>query len=238
MFDTQMKFTGRQSSIMIAPLAMAAILCVLLGPLLAAAQLDVYRGFQFGMSLSDAAAQAGMKATDAISVHQRPALIQLLDFEPGLQHSSEVKDPVSRISLTFYNGELARIAVLYDRYKVDGMTSQDMIEALSAAYGTASRPVAEIAYHSYYAEVTPVLARWQDEQYSYNLIQSDDRSSFALILISKRLDALAQQAIVESARLDAVDAPAREAERARKQAEAVRAEQEKSRLENKANFRP
>jgi hypothetical protein len=237
-FDTHMKFTGRRSTLMIARLAMAAILSTLLVPLLPAAQLDVYRGFQFGMSLSEAAEQAGIKATDAISVHQRPALIQLLDFEPRLVHSSEAKDPVSQISLTFYNGELARIAVLYDRYKVDGMTPEDMIAALSAAFGTASRPVAEIAYHSYYAEVAPVLARWEDAQYSFNLIRVDDRSSFALILFSKRLDALAQQASVESARLDAVDAPAKEAERARKQAEDVRAEQEKSRLENKANFRP
>jgi hypothetical protein len=237
-FDAQMKFTGHRSTMMAARLAMAAIISALFVPMLSAAQLDVYRGFRFGMSLSEAAAHAGMKDTDAISVHQRPASIQLLDFEPSLFHSTEAKDPVSQISLTFYNGELARIAVLYDRYKVDGMTPEDMIEALSATYGTASRPVAKISYHSYYSDVAPVLARWEDGQYSYNLIQSDDRSSFALVLFSKRLDALAQQAIVESARLDAVEAPAKEAERARKQAEDVRAEQEKSRLENKASFRP
>ena len=212
------------------------ILCS--APLFAAVPLDVYRDFQFGMSLPQAADLAGMKPTDAMSVHQRPALIQLLDIEPSLFHSSEAKDPVSQISLTFYNGELARIAVLYDRYKVDGMTSEDMIGALSAVYGTASSPAAKIAYHSYYAEVAPVLARWEDGRYSYNLIKSDDRSSFALILFSKRLDALAQQAIAESVRLDAADAPAKEAERARKHAEDVRLEQEKSRLENKANFRP
>lgn len=238
MFDAQMNSAGRPSSMTIARLAILAILCTSLAPLLPAAQLDEYRGFQFGMSVSAAAEQAGMKTADAISVHQRPALIQSLDFEPSLFRHSEAKDPVSQISLTFYNGELSRIAVLYDRYKVDGMTPADMIEALSAVYGTASRPVAEIPYHSYYAEVAPVLARWEDGQYSYNLIKSDDLSSFALILFSKRLDALVQQAGVESARLDALDAPAKEAERARKQADDVRVEQEKSRLQNKANFRP
>jgi len=216
------------------------LLCAtLLTPLLSAAQLDIYRGFQFGMSLSGAADHAGMKTTDAITVHQRPSLIQLLDFHPTLFHDAEAKDdPVSQISLTFYNGELARIAVLYDRYKVDGMTPEDMIEALSAAYGTSSGPAEEIAYHSYHAEVAPVLARWEDPQYSYNLIRLEDRSSFALVLFSKRLDALMQPAIVEGARLDAADAPRRAAERDRKQAEDARAAQEKSRMANKAGFRP
>lgn len=216
------------------------LLCsALCAPLFSAVPLDVYRGFQFGMSVSGAAEHAGMRTTDAISIHQRPALIQLLDFHPSLFHGPEAKgDPVSQISLTFYNGELARIAVLYDRYKVDGMTADDMIEALSAVYGTASRPDAQIPYHSYFAETAPVLARWEDAQCSYNLIRLDDRSSFALVLYSKRLDALMQPAIVEGARLDAADAPQKEAERDRKLAEDARGAQEKSRLANKASFRP
>lgn len=237
MFDAQRLFTGRQCTIAVAWLGMSAVLFT--APLLSAAPLDAYRGFRFGMSVSQGADQAGMKATDVTSVYQRPALIQLLDFRPDLFHSSGAKqDPVSQISLTFYNGELARIAVLYDRYKVDGMTPEDMIEALSATYGTAARPAAEIAYHSFSAETAPVLARWEDPQYSYNLIRLEDRATFALILFSKRLDALAQPAIVEGARLDALDAPAKEEQRLRKVAEDARVAQEKSRLANKASFRP
>lgn len=236
MFHAQMTCTLRQRAATVAWLAMSAVLST--APLLSAVPLDAYRGFRFGMSVSQAAEQAGMKATDAVSVYQRPALIQLLDFRPAPFHSSEPTDPVSQISLTFYNGELARIAVLYDRYKVDGMTPEDMIEALSAAYGTASRPVAEIAYRSLSAEAAPVLARWEDSQYSYNLIRLEDRSTFALVLFSKRLDALAQPAIVEGARLDAVDAPAKEEQRVRKVADDARVAQERSRLANKASFRP
>ena len=159
-------------------------------------------------------------ATDATTVHQQPALIQSLDFQPNLFHASVGKnDPVSEITLTFYDGELARMAVVYDRYKVDGMTADDMIQALSAAYGSATKPKAEIAYHSYYAEAAPVVARWEDSEYSYNLIRSDDRSSFAMILYSKRLDALAATAIVEAVRLEALAAPQKEADRAKKQAD-------------------
>jgi hypothetical protein len=191
------------------------------------------------MSISQAAQQAGMKATDATTLHQQPALIQVLDFQPNLfQASSAKEDPVSEIALTFHNGELARMAVVYDRYKVDGMTEDDMIKALSASYGTAAKPTAEIAYHSYYAESAPVLARWEDSQNSYNLIRSGDRSSFAMVLYSKRLDALVQPAIVEAVRLEALAAPEREAERAKKQAGDNQALEEKSRLSNIASFRP
>jgi hypothetical protein len=217
-----------------------SFLCTVLGmSLLAAADFSSYRGFRFGMSVSSATQQAGMKPMEAKSVHQRPALIQELDFQPNLFHSSAAtQDPVSEVSLSFYNGELFRIAALYDRYKVEGMTPEDMIQAISATYGSAAKPTAEIAYHSYYAEVAPVLARWEDSEYSYNLIRADDRSSYALVLYSKRLDSLAQPAILEAVRLDALDAPQREAERAKKQEDDNRAEHEKARLLNKASFRP
>ncbi len=220
-------------------LSLSFLCAVLAAPMVRAADLSTYRGFRFGMSTLQATDQAGMKATDATTVHQQPALIQVLDFQPNLFHASTGKgDPVSEITLTFYEGQLARMAVLYDRYKVDGMSADDMIQALSAAYGTAAKPTAEIVYHSYYAEAAPVLARWEDSQYSYNLIRSDDRSSFALVLYSKRLDALAATAIVEAVRLEALAAPQKEADRAKKQSDDAQALQEKSRLSNIASFRP
>jgi hypothetical protein len=216
------------------------LLCAALGTcLLPAADLSSYRGFQFGMNLSRAAEQAGMRTSDAKLEYQRPVMIQLLDFQPNLFHSAVAKnDPVSEISLSFLEGELFRMAVVYDRYKVEGMTTEDMIQALSASYGTAARPKAEIAYHSYYGESAPVIARWEDSEYSYNLIRADDRSTFAMVLYSKALDARAQTAIIEAARLNALEAPQREADRISKQAEENQLEQEKARLANKASFRP
>jgi len=49
-------------------------------------------------------------------------------------------------------------------------------------------------------------------RYSYNLVQSGARTSFAMILYSKRLNALAEAAIVEALRLDAQEAPQKEVE--------------------------
>jgi len=207
--------------------------------LLSAADFSSYRGFQFGMDLSRAAALAEMKPGDAKLEYQKPAMIQVLDFEPNLFHSAAAKgDPVSSITLSFLDGKLFRMAVVYDRYKVEGMTADDMIQALSATYGAATRPKAEIAYHSYYAESAPVIARWEDSGYSYNLIRVEDRSTFALVLYSKALDARAQTAIAEAARLDLLEAPQKEADRVSKQAADNQMEQEKARLANKASFRP
>ena len=139
--------------------------------MLSAAELSTYRGFQFGMDLSAAAQQAGVKASDAKRVHQRPALIEELEWHPGGFRSSANADPIKEGLLCFYKGELYRIVVTYDRDRVAGMTADDMIAAISGTYGIATRPNAEIAYHSNYAEVAPVIARWQDSEYSYNLVR-------------------------------------------------------------------
>jgi len=205
-----------------------------------AGDLSNYRGFHFGMSLPAAAKVTGAQPAEAKTIHQRPALIQELEWFPHATAVSETlsADPVKDGLLYFYNGELSRIAVSYDRYRIEGMTADDLIAAVSATYGPSTKPAAEITYHSYYGETAPVLARWEDADYSYNLIRTGDRSSFALVLYSKRLDALAQAAAVESARLDAQEAPQRELEKQKKQASDDSVLLEKARSANKPNFRP
>lgn len=218
----------------------SALLFGILGTsLVAAADLSSYRDFQFGMKLTAAAKQAGVKASEARLVHERPAVIQELDWQPRRLYDSAAQvDPVKEGLLYFYNGELSRIIVNYDRSKVDGMTAEDMIEAISAVYGIAAKPAAKIMYYYKYTKVAPVLARWEDSQYSYNLVDSGDRSSFAMVLYSKRLDALASAAIVEAVRLDTQEAPQRELESQKTRAEENRLAREKARLMNKPNFRP
>jgi hypothetical protein len=215
------------------------VLCGVLGTsLLGAGELSTYRGFQFGMDLSAAAKQAGVEASEARLVHQRPAVIQELEWQPSVFRNSRSADPIRDGLLSFYKGELFRIVVTYDRDRVEGMTPDDMIVAVSATYGIATRPKAEIAYHSNYAEVAPVLARWEDSQYSYNLVRSGYGDSFAMVMYSKRLDALAAAAIAEAARLDATEAPERAIEATRKQQQDDRFALDKARLVNAPNFRP
>ena len=147
-------------------------------------------------------------------------------------------DPVKDGLLSFVDGQLFQIIVTYDRYKIEGMSADDMVQAISATYGPATKPTAEIAYHSNYAESATVLARWEDAENSYDLVRTGDRSSFALILYSKKLEAVAQSAIAESARLDAEEAPQRELDKQKKRDDDERVALDKARAVNKPNFRP
>ena len=177
----------------------AAILCAVgWTSLLCAADFSNYRGFQFGTDIATVAKQAAVKPSDARLVHQRPAVIQELDWRPRFRRQADVAktDPVRDGLLRFYDGQLFQIVITYDRQKVEGMTEVDMVEAISLTYGAADKPAVEIAYHSNYGEVASVIARWENSEYSYSLVQTGDQTSFALILSLKRLDALAQAAPV------------------------------------------
>ena len=217
-----------------------SISCALLtAPSLLAGDLAKYREFQFGTSLSAVAKQEGIETSEAKVIHERPVLIQELQWQPLQSHRSDyATDPVKEITLGFYNGELFQMVVDYDRFKTEGMTPEDMVEAISKVYGTATRPVAEISYHSVYAEVSKVIARWEDPEYSYNLVGSSDRPNFALVLFSKRLDALASAAAIEAVRMEKEEAPQREIDARQKQEEEQRVQLGKARLLNKPTFRP
>lgn len=222
---------------------------VLMAPMIEAQDLSRYREFQFGMGLPAITKQIRMKSVDAKVIHQRPAVIQELAWEAlSFTHSSPQTESAKDILFSFYNGELFRMVVTYDRERTEGMTAEDLIEAISAKYGTASRPVAEIALSStqiyndgeksYSNQSEKIIAQWEDAQYSFNLFQSSIQSTFGLVAYSKRLNAMAQTAIVESIRLDEQEAPQRELARQKKKGDENRVQHEKARLLNKAPFRP
>jgi hypothetical protein len=207
-----------------------------------AQDLSRYRQFQLGMGLLAVAKQVDVVPSEARMVHQRPAVIQELEWRPqsSLSSTPEV-DPVSEVLFSFYNGELFRMVVNYNRHKTEGLTDEDMVEAISAKYGTATRPEAKIVLFSsfqVYNDSEKVIARWEDPQYSFNLFRSSYQPTFGMLVLSKRLDGLARAAIVEAIRLDEQEAPQREIERQKQEDEANRAEQDAARLVNKAAFRP
>jgi hypothetical protein len=219
----------------------AAILCALLGvPLLCGSEFSSYRGFEFGSSVAAAAEHAGRKPDAAKPVHQRPALIQELSWWPGspYQTISAKDDPVRESVLRFYNGELFQIVTTYERQSVEGMTEADMVEAISSAYGTASRPKIEVSFHSNYGEVADVIARWEDPEHFCDLVRTGDGASYALILSEKHLNALAQAAIAEAERLDELEAPQKEIDLRQELEDRHRLELEKARELNVQNFRP
>ncbi len=224
-------------------LAIPLFVAVLSAPLIHAQDLSTYRQFQFGMNLLAVAKQADVKPSEARTIHRRPALIQELEWQPQyvLGASSHQTDPVRQLLFSFYNGELFRIVVNYDRYRTEGLTDEDMIEAISEKYGTATRPAGKmIGFPSspVFTESEKVIASWEDAQYSFNLLRSSYQSTFGIVVFSKRLDGPARVATVEALRLDEQEAPQREIERQNKQDEENRAAQEKARPANRAHFRP
>jgi hypothetical protein len=221
-------------------LAISISWAVLSAPLIYSQDLSRYREFQFGMDLPAVAKLVDMKPSEAKLIHRRPAVIQELTWQPRLSLSSSQPDPVRTIFFSFYNGELFRIVVNYDRYKTEGLTTEDVIEAISAKYGTATKPAAEIIFSSsqVYNDSEVVIARWEDSQYSFNLFRSSYQPTFGMVGFSKRLDGLGRAAVAEAIRLDEQEAPQREIKRQKKQDEENRAAEEKARLANKPNFRP
>ena len=204
-----------------------------------------YRDFRLGANLTSVAALAKLPASGAKTVHQRPALIQELEWRQPFVTTGPTmsqSDPLQRIVFSFYDDQLFRLVISYDRQRTNGLTDGDMIEAISATYGKAllqSSPgnVPALAA-SLVTELGPPIAQWGDVDYSVALYRSSFASEFRVVVTSPRLDALALIATTEAIRLDERDAPQREVERKEKEAADTRAAQEKARLANKAAFKP
>jgi len=143
---------------------------------------------------------------------------------------------------SFFNEKLFRIVVTYDREKIAGLTEKDLIENISATYGTATTP-APLVTSAPLSQTSRdngdnVVARWEDAEYSVNLIRSSYGSSLNIVMFSKPLDTLARAAISEAVRLDKQEAPQREVDRQKQQELDTRVAQEKARTANKPPFRP
>jgi hypothetical protein len=207
---------------------------LLCGLSLPAGDLSEYREFHLDSNLNGLAKQAGMSPAEAKVIHQRPAEIQELSWRAASG------DSVKGIAFRFFNGELFSMIVDYDRDNTAGLTAQDLIDAISSTYGAAVDPSAEITVPSIYGsdETVKVLARWEDANWSFNLVRFKYETSFALVALSKRLHEEAQAAIAESVRLDRQEAPQRALESRNKEDKEKLQEQQKSRLENRPGFRP
>ncbi len=214
---------------------------LLSAPLISAQDLSKYRTFSLGTSLAELSKQLVSKQletnVETTLIHQRPAVIQEVTlWVMGSYRSPGKADPVSQILFSFYNGTLYRILVIYDQQATEGLTAEDMVQAVSAQYGTAARPKADISFptKASYQSKEKIIARWEDLQNSVNLFRSGTLDSFGLVLLSKRLDAEAEAAIVESVKLEKEEAPQKEIERQKKEADDL----EVARQKNKKAFHP
>lgn len=239
------------NSISRARLVSGWFMAVVMGLLLSTHALEAqdrsrYRDFQLGGNLTSVSALTKVAASEAKTIHQRPAVIQELEWRlPYFSFTSgstaSVQDPVRQIVFSFYDDQLSKMVVDYDHDRTAGLTDADLVEAISTTYGPALTPAAKnvraVVLQSEEEFGTPV-ARWGDTDYLVVLYRSSYASGLRLIVTSRRLDALAHTAAAQAIRLDDREAPQREIARQKKEAEDSRVSQEKARTANKAAFRP
>lgn len=210
-------------------------------PLLAADP-GTYREFRLGASTADVLASARAAARDVKTLHERPALLEELSWRPPYTSGRDVdeRESVASIVFSFVDNQLFRMLIDYDRSRTEGLTREDMIGALTAVYGPRSTaPASTPARPDVDSLDTPtVLARWRQGDSSIVLQHSSYGGSFRLVILSVPLEALARKAQATAVTLDAREAPAREAARAKAQADADKAAAEKTRTTNKAVFKP
>jgi hypothetical protein len=217
----------------------SSILCfvvlLLAAPILRAQDLSKYRHFTLGMNLTNLLERTEQKMTDVKTIHGRPALIQELTWwPPNVPGTSLRADSVEQILFSFYNGELFKISVTYDRTSTEGLTEADMVKAISAKYGpaTIAAPEIESAINDRYDAKQRPVASWEDAQYSFILVRQFD--VLGLVVFSKRANAQAELAIAEAVKLDEQEGPKREAEGRKKQVDDL----EVARQKNQKSFRP
>src|SRR5437762_3937723 len=103
-----------------------------------------YRDFALGSDLASVSDLAGVSASKAKTIHQRPAVLQDLEWRPArwnVGSTAASTDPVEQIVFSFYNDQIFRVDVDYAHVRTEGMTDADIIDVISATYGTAVKRI-------------------------------------------------------------------------------------------------
>jgi hypothetical protein len=200
-----------------------------------AEDLSKYGTIQLGTDLAAFAKQTGVSPAQIKVIHRRPVLIQELEWRSAGADSQPPRD----VLLSFYDGQLFRVLVQYDRRETEGLTADDMVEAISRTYGVATHMTGTAkASAGRYSDEEHVLAQWHDANHHFDLIHSSYGGRYSLAGVLKRLEDPAAKAIAEAARLDNNEAPQREIDRIAAEAESDRVNLDKARVANKSKFRP
>ena len=204
--------------------------------------LSKYRSFQLGMNVDSVLAKIGMRRPDVRTIYKTPALIEDLEWNPNeFSTQQTLSKSLSRIRFSFYNSELYKMVVTYDYAKTDGLTTQDVIDAISAEYGKPTTPesssVTISAVGASFGDVQTVLALWEDTGTSYSLFHGRGEP-FGLLIVSKERNTTAGAAAMEAVARDRSEEAQKQTDRQAREKEDREAALEKARLLNKKDFRP
>lgn len=206
---------------------LALIGTVAVAATLSAQDLSRYRDIPLGATLADVMTTTRSAPAAVSNVHSRPRLIQDLSWRPRyMPGGSGVSEAVREVIFSFVDNQLFRIVVRYDAHEVEGLTTADLIAALSISYGT---PVGKRA---------DALAVWERNGVSATLSDGAYPSPYHLTFLSAALGGAARTATAEAERLDRVEGPARQAALDAEAATERAREAAATRSKNKAVFRP
>jgi len=217
------------------------VLLVMVAAIAAAADLGTYRQFALGTSVADTVSQARAMERDVKVQHARPALLQELSWRPPYRGTdgAVTAESVAGIVFSFVDNQLFRMTIDYDNERTEGLTKEDMVKALSTTYGPpSSRTGATAPRASDSLDLSATIATWRQGDTTIELTHSAYRNSFGLVITSVPLEAAARKARTAAETTDAREAPAREAARAKAEADAARAAEVKTRTTNKDTFTP
>jgi hypothetical protein len=108
---------------------------VLCGTASSAQDLGRYREFELGSDVAGVSTVTGTATSDLKVIHQRPALIQELTWRPrhgARRPAAPDTESVEQVVFGFYDDQLFRVTVDYDREQTEGLIDADMVEAISA----------------------------------------------------------------------------------------------------------
>ncbi len=199
-----------------------------------------YRGVALGDSVQAVVDRLKLVAADVKVVHERPTVVQELTWRPHrfISGSSVEPDPLAEMVLTFYEGRLARIAVIYDRERTQGLTNADLQEAMARVYGPSILMATQTQGAIGLSYDRQTIGQWEDADSRLLLRREQYPTRVGLTITSIAGDRGLQDATSAGVRLHASEAPALDLARRTAEAAAVHAKDEKIRRDNKAGFKP
>lgn len=202
--------------------------------------LSHYRGITLGDSVQVVVDRLGLAASDVRVVHDRPTVVQEATWRPRrfVSGSSIEPDALAEMVLTFQAGQLARIAVAYDRERTQGMTDADLHEAMGNVYGASMLVVRPTHLTITASSDRQTIGRWEDAETLLLLWREHYPNRVGLTLTSIAGDAALQKAISDGVQLYDAEAPARNLARRTAELAASQAQVERIRQDNKVKFKP
>ena len=205
-----------------------------------AAELSRYREFELGSSVAAVTAVTLSAERDLKILHNRPALLQEVTWQPRYMTGAPVADrnSIGEMVFSFVNDRLFKMTVVYERGRTTGLTNADMIAALTELYGVPTGKAAPPRAAADALDTVAVIAEWRQEDTHMSLRRGRYNESFSLVITSVSLDAIARKAQASALVMDVREAPAREAALLKKRADEQRQVEEQTRTANKKVFTP